>query len=395
MMKSFRKQLDDQGTEAARRAKTDPIAGGGEQELWHSFAALLWNSLRPADRDRVLSGTTVTIGIPEEAARPIYEVMLAISKKQPGKLTGPLLASFDLDSKTDFTGPVLRARATAMRENSCVGAIGVLELTLPKTPSRAAEAPADDPVLPSDIGDSGRFSGERDEVLVKLARATGIPILSRHRPAPVEGNGRSVNAGGRKLSEVMADLATACDATIHASSRGYQLLRSTTEAMDRLGIPEPAVVQAYLTKRPKAGAVPFATLSELAPLSPLQLNVLSRNHTCGVDAHEAGKMFAVLRFYRSLTPEQRQALFSTQGLSAASLTHEQIHQFLDEKLKRASFDIHDQLQMLRGLSFRFREQVQEQEYVLQLDAYRDGEVKSHATEALPKIDEDEGPSAQR
>jgi hypothetical protein len=150
------------------------------------------------------------------------------------------------------------------------------------------------------------------------------------------------------------------------------------------------VLQRYLASRPKDGdIVPFVKLAELAPLTPLQLAVLQRSNLASAEAEKARETFAVMRFYQSLTPDQRARLFGESGVSAETLTHAQVHAFLDEKRKRAEFDIHDQLQQLRGLSFRFREVLDKDEDGLVLEALRDGNVVYAGSQALPRAEKED------
>jgi hypothetical protein len=347
----------------------------------------------PADRDRVLNGQTVTIAIPPAAAEPIHQLILAIAKKRDLRMIGPMLASFDLDDRSDLGIPAIRARATALREDSVVGAIWTIDFLKPAGIPKPPEAPEGDPVLPQLIGDSGRFNGERDELLVKLAQETGIPILSRHRVQG--GNSRTVSAGGRRLTDVMNDLAIAVDAVHQTNARGYQLLRSRTEAIDRAGMPPAAPVEAYLKGRPAVGkTVPFEKLVPLTPLTPLQLQVLGRSNLATAEASIAEEVFSLLRFYHALTEPQRKALFSEAGLDVASLSHQQLHAILDEKAKRGGLDIHDHLQQLKGLRLRFKEDLGEDSMLL-LQAVRDGTVVSSSTQELPKVEDEEAIQVSR
>ncbi|HTE19456.1 MAG TPA: hypothetical protein VK689_13890, partial [Armatimonadota bacterium] len=199
-----------------------------------------------------------------------------------------------------------------------------------------------------------------------------------------------------KLGEVVADLAAGSDALARANARGFQLLRSATGPFDFVGQPPLEVVQAYLKGRPAVGAVvPLARLSELAPLSPLQLSVLQRSNWASEEARVARELFAVLRFYRALSPAQRAALYSEAGLDVAGLTHAQLHALLDDKNKRGGFEVHSHLQEIRGLRFRFEEEPGQGEEGLTMRALRDGKTVSETMAELPVVAAEEGPVAQR
>lgn len=387
--KEYRKTVDDAAADAARRVKAGEPLPASQDQKWRMLPLLLWSHLPPADRDRVLNGQTVTISIPAAQVGAIHDLILGIATKSPAPVTGPALATYDLDDRTDLGVPSIRARATVMRANSVVGAIGSIEfIKLPGAP-KPPDAPEGEPLLPAGIGDAGRFNGERDEILVKLAQESGIPILSRHRAQG--GNARTVAAGGRRPSDVMAELSTSVDATYHPTARGYYLFRSRTEAVDRVGLPTPAVVQQYLSQRPAlAQTVPFTTLAVLAPLSPFQLSVLQHYNVASDDAAIARQIFAVMRFYQSLKPEQQKALFTEQGLAADTLDHRQLHAFLDQKDKRGDLEIHDHLQQIKGLYFRFKEEHErEGDGTLVLQAVRDGTVVATSNQDLPRVSTEE------
>jgi hypothetical protein len=388
--KEYRKVADEAAAEAARNLKNGGKLPDGRSDVQQVqlFSLLLWSHVPPADRDRVLNGQTVTISIPAAEAEPIHQLILSIAKKRDAKLIAPMLASFDLDDKTDLGIPAIRARATGLREDSVVGAIWTIDFLKQAGVPKPPEAPEGDPVLPEMIGDNGRFNGERDEVLVKLAQEAGVPILSRHR---VQGGSIStVSAGGRKLTDVMSALGSSINALHRPNARGYQLFRSRTEAIDRSGLPPATVVENYLRNRPELGQpVPFTALVPLTPLTPLQLQVLGRSNVAGAEAAIAEEIFSLLRFYQALTPPQRKALFSEEGLDVGSLTHPQLHAILDEKAKRGGLDIHDHLQQLKGLRLRFKEELDKEESSLLLQALRDGTVVSSSTQELPKVEKEE------
>jgi hypothetical protein len=158
------------------------------------------------------------------------------------------------------------------------------------------------------------------------------------------------------------------------------------------------VVERYLKARPSPGKpVPFATLAELAALSPFQLAVLERSHRCTADASVLREgIYVMCRFYRALTPDQRRSLFSDEGLDAASLTHAQLHDFLDERRLRGGLEIHQPLQEVRGLRFRFREESEDGKLLLIASCARDGvDVDPAVSTELPVVEDEEQPAASR
>jgi hypothetical protein len=386
--KEYRKTVDEAAADAARRVKAHEPLPASQDQKWRMFPLLLWSHLTPAARDRVLNGETVTISIPQSQVAPIHELILGIASKAPAPVTGPALATYDLDDRTGHGIPSIRARATVIRENSVVGAIGSIEFVKQPGAPKPQDAPEGEPLLPAGIGEAGRFSGERDEVTVKLAEEAGVPILSRHRAQG--GSSPQVVAGGRRPSDVMADLSNALDADFKSTARGYFLFRSRTEPIDRVGIPTPSVVEKYLALRPPLSqTVSFTALAALVPLSPLQLAVLQHCNVASEDATIAGQIFAVIRFYQSLKPEQQRALFSEQGLAAESLDHRQLHAFLDQKDKRGDLEVHDHLQQIKGLYFRFREERDKDDGTLVLQVLRDGSVITTSNQDLPRVSTEE------
>jgi hypothetical protein len=389
--KEYRKTVDEAAAEAARRVKAGEPLPASQDQKSRLFPLLLWALLPPADRDKVLNGQTVTITIPIAQVGAIHELIIGIATKSLLPPTAPALATFDLDDRTDAGVPWIRARATVLRENSIVGAIGSIEFVKQPGAPKPPDAPEGDPLLPGGIGDAGRFNGERDEIVVKLAEEAGLPILARHRVQG--GSARTVVAGGRHLSEVMADLSIAIDANYRPTARGFHLFRSRTEVIDRVGLPTSAVVEQYLAKRPALSQlVPFATLSLLAPLSPFQLAVLQRSNLASDDAVIARQIFAVMRFYQSLKPEQQKALFSMEGLAADTLDHRQLHAFLDQKDKRGDLEVHDHLQQIKGLYFRFKEEREKEkdgDGTLVLQVVRDGNVVATSNQDLPHVSREE------
>jgi hypothetical protein len=356
------------------------------------FALALWPHLPAADRARLLDGASVTIPIPEAKAEPLHRLILAAAKTEPLRLSGPLLATFDLDDRADTAFPSIRARATAMREDSITGAVGFYDPPAPSPKAVPADPPPDAPVFPEGIGDDGRFSGVRDQLVVELAQAGNLPILSRHR---AYGGTAGAAAGGRPVPLVLAELARNCEGTAAVTSRGFYLIRSVTESLDRAGVAPASAVQAYLKQRPEPGkAVPLEALSALGALTPMQLSVLERSNVCSSEAGFAREAYAVLRFYRALTPRQRRAVFDDAGLQVAGLNHAQLHELLDQRMKRADFDIHEHVQAIRGLSFRFVERLGE-ENTLTLQAWRGGRLLSSSTVELPVVEAEDRPVARR
>jgi hypothetical protein len=251
------------------------------------------------------------------------------------------------------------------------------------------------PVLPEGIGDNGRIGGTRDELVLSLGEEARLPVLSRQRAQG--GSGPAVVIAGRSLWQVMSEVSAACDVSVKASSRGFYLLRSNTEALDSAAT-LPEWVGKYAERRPKKGAfVRFDVLSELSELSPLQVAVLQRSNLCTPETLTAREIYTILRFYRTLSPEQRVRIFSPAGLEAAGLTHPQLHALLDEKLKRGNWEVHGPLQALKGLSFRFQETSDEGKPAVSFVCVRDGkELEPPVLVELPQIEEDEErPTASR
>lgn len=391
LLQEYRKNLDAQAAAAAKAVKTDglPTLDTPRRE---TFVLLLWNELTPAQKLQVLRGETVTASIPEARAQPMYELAVAIAGKEKAKLTGSLLATFDLDDRSELAIPTLRTRATGMRENSIVGAIHAIEFAKMAEPPRP-KVPDGGPVLPLEIGTDGSVSGTRDEMVLGLGEGGGVPILSRQRAQG--GNGPGVQAGGRPAAQVAADLAVACDARLVPNSRGFLLLRSNTEALDASGsIPEAA--QAYLKRRPATGFVPLPALAELAALSLLQLAVLQRSNLCTVETAAAREIYTLLDFYRSLTPELRQALFSPKGVEATRLSHAQLHALLGDKRLRANWEVHAPLQSISDLSFRMEETRQDDGPALSMVCLRKGlEMDAPIVVPMPEVEEEERAEARR
>ncbi len=390
----LRKSLDDESAEALKEAKNTGLPGDAEgRQRTRKFGMVLWAVLLVAERDKVLRGTPYTLTLPEPAAKPVYQMLLTLTEKDDQKLVGPMLITYDLDEKGENMLPQLRARATAMRDNSIIGAFGVLDLTalvaLPKAPE-LPEVGNDLPALPTTIGENGRFVGTRDELISKVGEGCNLPVLSRHRALPDSTYG--LNAAGRRAPQLIGDLARQCDATYTLTSRGFYLLQSNSALIDSLYLPPSTVVERYLNGRPgKEKRVPFETVADLAVLSPIQLKILQRSNTCSEDAEFAYDTYGLLRFYRLLTPEQKKQLFSTSpagvdvaggaqaGLDAAALGHAALHAFLDERTKRGDLNIYGELQEMKGLRLRFAEYTDKRENTFVAQGLRGTEIKTTAT----------------
>lgn len=403
LLKRYQKAIDEMAAEARTELKDfKPGAESSTQREMELLALSLWSFLPPADRERVLRGATVTFSIPEPQARPMLPLMLSISRrsvpvKEDLKLTGPVLASMTIDDRGEKSGfPAVHARATGPRENSILAAIGLIDLLRLQPQPKAPDPPAvsaDDPLLPADAGENGRLTGTRDEILQKIGEDFGAPVLSRHRAS--SGTAPGLVVGGRRISQVMAEFAASADAAARLNARGFYLVRSLTELLDTLQLPSPGVVERYLKTRPPVGQkVRLAQLAELAALSPMQLAILERGNLCSEDAGFARRTYAVLAFYRALTPAQRQALTSEAGVEAGTLTPPQLHALLNEKAKRGEFNIFGQLQEIKGLRFRFLEHPERREDSLQLQALRAGGVVSSAAVSLPAVAAERGPTAR-
>lgn len=370
---------------------------------------VLWQHLTPPDRDRVLRGASVTISIPIERIGPLNVWMVNSSRREPAPLTEPLLATYDLDYDLDFPegrgALALRARATGRRENSLIAIIGIQELSRlgqPARPAQVEEMPAGEQ-FPPKVGGTGRFFGGRDEVLARLAEACGVPILSRHRPQKQTAN---ITAGGRSLSTVLTDLSTLYDVTPTLTSRGFCLLRDAGVVPEISLRPLATVVAEYLKGRPPVGSVvTLAQMSPLGALIPGQLAVLAQSSQCsaearfltgttsGGDASPQVGAYAIVRFYASLSPEQRVALASTEGLDMAALTHRQLHTLIDARGKRGDFDLFPHLNEIREMRLRFRERPEQKEDNLILQAMRGGMTEAGVTLNLPVVVELPKPTA--
>jgi hypothetical protein len=391
ILKKQRLMVDTAAAEAARLVRSGTLPG--DRSLQPTFALAIWARLTPPERDRVLQGTPVTITIPEAQADDLYRVMISISRREKTPLVGPLLATLDLDDLAEHGIPAIRVRATAIRSNGVTGAIGAIDF-VPASTSHPTQ-PGEGPSLPMNIGEQGEVSGTREEVIFKLGKAADLPILSRHRAL---GGSAGVTAGGRKLAEVMADLASPnqLDAVYHATARGFHLFRSATEWIDHVALPPPGPVAAYLAGRPPMNSVvPFHKLLPLAQLMPVQLAILERGNTCSEDAHSAREVYALMHFYLALSPAQQAALFTPEGIPAAGCTHAQLHQLLAGKDKRAGWDVEGPLQNPKSIRLRFQEIAGDSGKNLEVEAVREGMVVASGNAQLPLVEAEDQPSAER
>lgn len=393
LTKQLMKGLDDQSAQAVQDARKE--IASPDNLVGSHLALLLWAHLKPAERAKVLRGERVSLSIPEGSSRLVYEAGLSAARRAPNlsmlemkPLAGPILATFDLDdwrqNPTENAIPNLRARLTALRADSCVGGIGTVEfvrvppapkVAIPPDGRGAAAAPA--PTI-------DRVSGSRDEVVFKIAQVYGVPVLSRHRSSSQPIN---LEVAGGSLARVMADFALGTESRTQVNARGFQLVRSLTEHTDPIGYPTRSVVEKYLANRPKEGeTVHLDQLAELAVLSPIQLGILQRMNRCSSEASFLREAYAVARFYRALSPEQRKEVFSREGIAARSLTHPQLHALLDHKLRRADWEVHEHLQQLSDLRFRFVETKSRGEYSLAMHALRNGRALSSKSLDLPQVE---------
>jgi hypothetical protein len=389
------KMLDDQAAQAAAEVKPGkPVEENRAQTA--RFAATLWRCLAPADRVAVLGGKAVTIPVPADRAKVIAELIELLAVRREEKSGGPVLATFDLEDRSDQAVPSLVIRATVLRQGGISGHSvprGFVQFVPLARPAAAAPASAEPGLLPRSAGEDGRFRGTRDEVVAALAEQCDLPILSRQRA--MGGIGPTIVGGGRRVSQVLADLVEACEVTDTVTARGFHLFRSRTELLDSLYTPPAAVVSAYLAGRPAVGErVPFAQLAKLGKLSPFQMSIAARSNRCSADAETARSLVAVFRFYESLKPDQAQRLFSEEGLDAASLTHAQLHALLDARARRADFNITNLARDLQGLRFRFHQDLESREEGLVMEALRGDDVLTSEAVALPEVEEEERPSAE-
>jgi hypothetical protein len=359
-------------------------------------ALLLWSALPPEERDRVLRGEVRSHVIPVEKAAAINRMMLVFSERPHEPLTGPVLATFDLDDRSDLAMPALRARATGRRATSIIAGIGLADLTRYAQPTREPplNSAADGDPFPPEVGGTGRFDGTRDDVVRSLALACNLPILSRHRA--MGGSAPGVVAGGRRLSQVLGELAAACDAHPSLTARGFGLLRPAGGLLDWALQPASPLVRKYLASRPEPGStVSLEQLVPLGELTPGQLSVLSRENRCDPEADFVRGAYALVRFVGALGPAERAALASVHGLELASLPHAALHALVDERAKRGELNIFAQLQNLPGLHLRFQVLEGRTEDNLVMQALRGPDMVAGAVLTLPVVEPDELPAASR
>ena len=395
-LKKYVGALDELSAETARDVKAGkPVTRGWRQSL--RLAMLLWARLPAAERERVVRGTPAMLSIPPEQAGAVYRTMLDITERTDQPLAGPLMVSFDLDDREDMALPALRTRVSAYRRTSIVCAVSTIDivrlLPVPKPPP-APESAADAAVLPRDFGGNGRFTGSRDDIVLDVGRACDVPLLSRHRPWG--GSADTAEVGGRKVTQVCAQIARACDASLTVNARGYHLLRSLSEAVDPSGVPPGDPVRAYLKSRPaKAQRVRLAQLAALAALTPMQVSVLERSNVCSNEASFVRENHALLRFYRALTQAQQESLHADSGLELSSLPQAQLHALVDEDYKTGDLNLSEALQRLDGLRLRFREDPAKEENSLVLQLLRGTETATTRNVDLPVVGIEEVPSASR
>lgn len=399
----LRAALDREGAESLAEAKNGGFPGDTESRArTRKLGMVLWAVLPAAARNKVLRGTPYTLSLPNAAARPVYQMLLLVTEKDDAPPVGPLLITYDLDEKGENMLPQVRARVTAMRKNSIIGAFGVLDLTtlvpLPLAPPSTTTRP-DEPKLAASVGYGGRFVGIRDELAVKVAEGCGVPVLSRHRALP--DSTYALNAANRTIGAVVDDLARQCDATASVTQSGFRLLRSNSEVIDSLYYPTPAIVERYLKTQPAVGKrVPFESVAPLAALSPIQIKVLQRSNTCTEAAEFAYDCYGLLRFYNTLSPAQRLRLFDASsptappGLAVKGLSHGALHAFLDERTKRGDLNIYGELQDKGDLSLLFRQRPDQPEAPFMAKGLRGGEEKATATRELAEVNQEETPTAK-
>lgn len=349
-----------------------------------TLGRLIFACLTLPQQKSVLAGARVSIAVPEERAAPIYALMLQQAERLDAPRVGPILATADLDMDPATSLPVLRARATAVRASSALGAISIVDIhPQPPAPAHALK-PLESVKLPDRVGRNGRLNDTLDMQIVQLGAASGVPILSRQRVST--GLPDSVAAAGRTVSAVAAEIASAAGARGEVTSRGYLLLRSQTEAIDSLGRPEEAIVTAYLKARPEHDQpVQPETLAILARLTPLQLAVLQSMNLCSNEADTAYRIQAVLRFYTGITPSQRAALDGPEGLFFGELDHPALHLLVDARVKRADWDIHPHMHQLEGLAMRFIRARGPDAPLLTLEAARGAKIVNSVIVELPIV----------
>lgn len=397
LLKKQRKEWDDASADVAKKIQNGMLVPSGRTQQIQIFANLLWNLAPPAERDKVMAGATVTFSISEAQARPVYELMIALASKPPQPLTGPLVATIDLEDRADTGFPLVRTRATARRQNSILSII-TASLEFPSMQPVKKEGPpetvaTEDYTYPNEVGESGRFNGTRDEILIMAARAANAPMLSRHR---AYGASAGIGGGGRRLGQVVADFALISDAVASTTARGFHLARSRTEMLDSLGLVPEERLQPLLKKLPaEKQPVSLELLSELHSLTPLHLSILQRSNVGLEVISFAREAYALLRFYHALTPEQRTALFSPKGIEATALSHTQLHMMLDQRDKRGDFDVYEHLQELNGLRFRFLRDEGGDMNTLGLQLLRGDMLISSQTLDLPAVEKEPKPEARR
>lgn len=399
LLADVQKSLDAQAAVAVKNVRSITMNDGDPDRTL--FPKLVWALVPPADRERALAGESITLPVPESQTGPLRRLTSPAPGKAPAKFDSMLL-SVELDVETDANRatpdglPKLHTRVTEKGPRVISGSISLWDIGAArarKATGKSEPAP-DSPLFPRlPAGEGSRIYGNRDELVLKLATAARIPVLARVRPI---GMPVGIDAEGRKLSEVVADLATLCDANVTATARGFRLLRSTTELLDPAYRVPLAPLESYLKTRPPVGSpVRLAVLSGLAAFTPLQLAQLQLLSACQEDAREGRKIYAILRFYRGLTAAQQKALFSPEGLDVAELTHPQWHLLVDEAAgRRADWMLREYYDDLPGLRFFFAERVADGGLVLDMRAQR-GDSTSRKVFPLPVVRAEAVPTASR
>ena len=386
-----RRALDAAVAENLRKLKAGALAPTVQSQRVMIFGSLIWSHATPAQRDLVFQGRAVHFPVPEAQGRPLYETLLSLSNKKAEPLQGPLLATIDLEDLADTGWPTLRTRASARRRDSVLSIITTFALpgTTDRKPLPAPEPDSEDAVASPSAGDNGRLQGTREELVALAGKELGVPILSRHR---AWGGTAGVAIGGRRIRQVIHDIAQSCEATVSVTSRGFYLLRSRTAAFDALGqVPTPVAAQLRAAFPPDREPE-FERFAVFGALTPLQISLLQRGNICPEVAELAGSAYAVIRFVESLTTQQRTALFGA-GVDATTLSHHQLHLLLDQRDKRADFDVYEHLQEISGLRLR-AQKPNAGEGDLVLSTSRGDKELSRAVLEFPEPEPTEGPWAE-
>ncbi len=397
LLRRYAQAIDAQAVQASAPAPPNTRSLAAEQLL--CLAA--WQGLSRAEQERLLTGEVVVALLRERAAARVLAAMPQGKKTAPIPPSATVAVSLEFDDRTDSATPSLRA---------CVAAIGKVDPAVSRTVasgtgrldilSLVPPDPASPPPVPTEdearfgekAADNGFLSGTRDDVMLRLAVEGKVPVLSRHRPI---GGSFGLPLAGKPISQAIHELASSCAASARATNRGYWLLRSRTELLDPSASYPAEVVQGLAGHAPDKGPIPFASLAPLAGLSALQLSALERSNLCSTAANHAREYPALLRFYRSLRPEQQKSLFGTGGLPAAGLQPAQIVTLADERYRRGDWDLGSAFQNWSEVTLRFREIRSVTEGSVEMEALRSGEILTRATIALPVPEPEDQPQARR